>query len=374
MPDSRNSSLSTARDHDCGLTPQLRESAFMKACRREKTPYTPVWLMRQAGRYQAEFREIRSKVGLLELCKTPELAAQVTVHAVNQLEVDAAIIFADILLPLDAFGNGLDYVKGEGPVIARPVRTAADIDKLPRLDAREAFSYVLEAIRITRRELPANVPLIGFAGAPFTMASYLIEGGSSRNYENTKTLMYCQSESWHKLLSHIVDLSVDYLNAQADAGAQALQIFDSWVGALSVDDYMDYVFPHAKRLIAGLTPGVPVIHFGTGTACLLEAMRDAGGDVIGVDWRMNMKEARRRLGNEVAIQGNMDPVALLADRETIRRKAEGILRDMVGDPGHIFNLGHGVLPPTSVDNAKFLVDLVHRFSSGNSDTSGGGDT
>lgn len=374
MPDSRNSSLSAACDHDRGLTPQLRDSAFMKACRREKTQYTPVWLMRQAGRYQAEFREIRSKVGLLELCKTPELAAQVTVHAVNQLEVDAAIIFADILLPIDAFGNGLDYVKGEGPVVARPVRTAADIDKLPKLDAREAFSYVLEAIAITRRELPANVPLIGFAGAPFTMASYLIEGGSSRNYENTKTLMYCQSEAWHKLLSHIVDLSIDYLNAQADAGAQALQIFDSWVGALSTEDYMNYVFPHAKRLIAGLTPGVPVIHFGTGTACLLEAMRDAGGDVIGVDWRMNMKEARRRLGNEVAIQGNLDPVALLADKETIRHKAEGILRDMVGDPGHIFNLGHGVLPPTSVDNAKFLVDLVHRFTPGNAGTSGGGNT
>lgn len=374
MPDSRNSSLPAARELDYGLTPQLRDSVFMKACRREKTPYTPVWLMRQAGRYQAEFREIRSKVGLLELCKTPELAAQVTVHAVNQLEVDAAIIFADILLPLDAFGNGLDYVKGEGPVIARPVRTEADIDALPQLDACEAFSYVLEAIRITRRELPANVPLIGFAGAPFTLASYLIEGGSSRNYEHTKTLMYCRPEAWNKLAAHIVDLSIDYLNAQARAGSQALQIFDSWVGALSVEDYMEYVFPHTERLIAGLLPGVPVIHFGTGTSCLLEAMRDAGGDVIGVDWRMNLLEARRRLGNDVAIQGNMDPVALLADRQTIRRKAETILRDMAGDPGHIFNLGHGVLPPTSVDNAKYVVDLVHRFTPAGADTSGGGST
>lgn len=369
LPDSRNSSLSAAQVGVEHMPPQLRDSVFLKACRREKTEYTPVWLMRQAGRYQAEFREIRSRVGLLELCKTPELAAQVTVHAVNQLNVDAAIIFADILLPLDAFGNGLDYVKGEGPVIARPVRTVADIDALPRLEAKEAFSYVLEAIKITRRELPGNVPLIGFAGAPFTLASYLIEGGSSRNYEHTKTLMYCHPQAWHKLASHIVDLSIDYLNAQVEAGAQALQIFDSWVGSLSPDDYVEYVFPHARRLIQGLTPGVPVIHFGTGTACLLKLMKEAGGDVIGIDWRMNMKDARALLGSDVTLQGNLDPVVLLSDQATIAQKSASILKDMHGAP-HIFNLGHGVLPPTSVDNAKYLVDYVHRYSQKQNESGG----
>ncbi len=361
MTDSRNSPLKGAQGTVVPLSTQLRDSVFLKACRREKTDYTPVWLMRQAGRYQSEFREIRSRVGLLELCKTPELAAKVTVHAVNQLGVDAAIIFADILLPLDALGVGLDYVKGEGPVIARPVRKPSDIAGLPVLDARESFGYVYDAIRIARNDLPPNIPLIGFAGAPFTMASYVIEGGSSRNYEHTKTIMYCAPRAWHQLCTIIVDLSIDYLNAQIEAGAQAVQLFDSWVGALNAEDYRTYVFPHTRRLIEGITPGVPVIHFGTGTACLLEPMKEAGGDVIGVDWRIDIMDAWARLG-DVAVQGNLDPVVLLSEPDVIQRKAESILRAVGGRAGHIFNLGHGVLPPTNVENAKFLVELVHRFS------------
>lgn len=359
MPDSLNSSLSAVQN-TLTMPPALHDSVFMRACRGEKTAHTPVWLMRQAGRYQAEFREIRSKVGLLELCKTPELAAQVTVHAVNQLQVDAAIIFADILLPLDALGVGLDYVKGEGPVIARPVRHPSDILALPKIDAKEAFSYVLEAIKITRNELPSDIPLIGFAGAPFTMASYAIEGGSSRNYEHTKTLMYCASDSWHKLCSLFVDLSIDYLNAQIKAGAQAVQLFDSWVGALSPADYKTYVLPHVKRLMDGITPGAPIIHFGTGTSTLLELMKEAGGNVIGLDWRVDLMEAWDRLG-DVGVQGNLDPVVLLADKQTIKSKAEAILSSVNGRPGHIFNLGHGVLPPTNVDHAKFLVEVVHNY-------------
>lgn len=366
MPDSLNSSVSTSRGGVAPLPAALHNSVFMQACRREKTAYTPIWLMRQAGRYQAEFREIRSRVGLLELCKTPELAAEVTVFAVNQLGVDAAIIFADILLPLDALGLGLDYVKGEGPVVARPLRKPSDIRDLPQLDAKESFAYVLDAIRIARRDLPADVPLIGFAGAPFTMASYMIEGGSSRNYEHTKTIMYCAPQAWHQLCKLIVDLSIDYLNAQLEAGAQAVQLFDSWVGALNAQDYRTYVLPHVKRLVEGLTPGAPVIHFGTGTACLLESMKEAGGDVIGVDWRMDINQAWSRVGHDVALQGNLDPVVLLCEQSVIQEKAEDILKAVNGRAGHIFNLGHGVLPPTSVDNAKFLVEMVHRYSGADS--------
>lgn len=337
-------------------------SNFLKACRREAVDYTPIWLMRQAGRYQKEFRELRSRVGLLELCKNPELASEVTVMAVEQLNVDAAIIFADILLPIDAWGAGLDYVKGEGPVIRRPLRSRADLAKLVPVKAADALSYVLKAIELTCRALKPGVPLIGFCGAPFTLASYLIEGGSSRNYELTKGLMYGQTDVWHELMSFIVDFSIDYLNAQIAAGAEAVQVFDSWIGCLSPEDYRHYILPHSQRLIAGVKQGTPVIHFGTGTTGLLELMKEAGGNVIGVDWRVRIDEAWQRIGHDSAIQGNLDPVILLSDKGLVRKNALRILEEAQGRPGHIFNLGHGVLPPTNIDHARYLVELVHETS------------
>lgn len=342
------------------ISNELHDSPFMKACRREPTAYTPIWIMRQAGRYMKEFREIRSRVSLLELCKTPTLACEVTVHAQEVLGVDAAIIFADILLPLDALGAGLDYVKGEGPVIARPVRSDDDFKKLAEINAAESLSYVMEAIKLTRKTLKPNIPLIGFAAAPYTLASYLIEGGGSRNYEHTKTLMYSRPDLWHALMSKLVDLSIDYLNAQAHAGAQALQVFDSWVGSLSPHDYKTYVLPHSKKLISGLEKGYPVIHFGTGSSMLLPQMKEAGGDVIGLDWRVELAEAWDALGN-VAVQGNLDPCTLFADKQFIKERTESILASVKGRPGHIFNLGHGILPSMDVEKVKFLVEVVQSF-------------
>lgn len=342
------------------LSPELYNSPFLKACRRESSAYTPVWIMRQAGRYMKEFRDIRSRVSLLELCKTPSLACEVTVHAQEFLGVDAAIIFADILLPIDALGAGLDYVKGQGPVIARPLRSEADFNNLADIDAAESLSYVMEAIKQTRSALKPNIPLIGFASAPFTLASYLIEGGSSRNYEHTKTMMYSRPELWHKLMNKLVDLSIDYLNAQAKAGAQALQVFDSWVGSLSPHDYKTYVLPHSKRLIQGLEKGYPVIHFGTGTSTLLPFMKEAGADVIGLDWRVELAEAWHSLG-DVAVQGNLDPCVVFAEKEFIKKQSEAILRSVAGRAGHIFNLGHGVLPSMEPDKVKYLVEVVQTF-------------
>ena len=357
-PESSPSSL--AERPRQSLTPELAQSDFLKACRKEKTSRTPVWLMRQAGRYMKEFREIRSKVGFLELCKNPELCCEVTVHAQQTIDADAAIIFADILLPLDAFGVGLSYVKGEGPQIERPFRNENDLAALPDLHAAEALSYVIEAIRQTRQALKPNIPLLGFAACPFTLASYLIEGGSSRNFENTKTLMYSRPELWSGLMDKIVPFSIDYLNAQIDAGAQALQVFDSWVGCLSPLDYKQYVLPHTKRMISGIAAGTPVIHFGTGTGNLLGLMKEAGGDVIGLDWRVELAETWRSLG-DVAVQGNLDPCVLFGERDFIEKSCLNILRAARGRNGHIFNLGHGVLPSTSVDNVKVLIDFVHRF-------------
>jgi uroporphyrinogen decarboxylase len=334
------------------------DSAFLKACRREPTDYTPVWIMRQAGRYLREYREIRSLVSFLQMCKTPELAAEVTLMAVDRLGVDAAIIFADILLVLEPMGVGLKFSKGEGPVIERPVRAAADVDALNEVDA-EALSYVFDAIRLTRRALRPDVSLIGFAGAPFTVASYAIEGGGSRNYENTKRMMYSDAGAWHALMERLTRALTDYLNRQIAAGADAVQLFDSWVGCLSPDDYRDFVQPHVRRLICGLTPGAPVIHFATGNPALLELMRDAGGDVIGLDWRVDLAEAWARLGDSAAVQGNLDPLVLFASPTEIRRRVRHILQKAAGRPGHIFNLGHGVLPNTPVDHVLTLVDAVH---------------
>lgn len=339
----------------------LRESIFMRACRREPTPYTPVWLMRQAGRYMREYREIRERTSFLDLCKTPELATEVTVTAAERLKVDAAIVFADILLILEPMGIDLEFARGEGPVIHNPVRVANDVARLHEVETVEALDFVFEAIRLTRRALRPGLPLIGFAGAPFTLASYIVEGGASRNYVHTKRLMYGDPGAWHALMSLISRALAKYLNAQTEAGAQAVQLFDSWVGCLSPDDYREYVLPHTRDVIRAISPGTPVIHFGTGTASLLELMREAGGEVIGLDWRVRLDEAWQRLG-DIAVMGNLDPVQLFTSPDFIRSQAKRILDQAARRPGHIFNLGHGILPETPVENVIALVDAIHEMS------------
>jgi uroporphyrinogen decarboxylase len=316
--------------------------------------------MRQAGRYMPEYRKLREQHSILDLCHNPELAAQVTLQPVERLGVDAAILFADILLPFEPLGLGLSFAAGEGPHIAHPLSRHAEIERLPSVDPEADLGYVLDAVRLARAALPADIPLIGFAGAPFTLASYAIEGGSTRTFTRTKTLMYQAPDTWHLLLSKFADLVGSYLAAQARAGAQALQLFDSWVGCLSPQDYRTYVLPHSRRALAlAAESGVPVIHFGTGTAPFLEDFASAGGDVIGVDWRIPLDEAWQRIGESRAVQGNLDPAALLAPAPERDRQVRDILERAGGRPGHIFNLGHGVLPETDVDAVKAVVDLVH---------------
>ena len=339
----------------------LLDSPFMRACRREPTPCTPVWLMRQAGRYMESYRQLRAQVSFLDLCKTPDLAAEVTVDTVERLGVDAAIIFADILLILEPMGMQLEFSAGDGPVLHNPLQTAADVERLQEVDAAASLHFVMQAVRTARAALPPDLPLIGFAGAPFTLASYMIEGGSSRQYTRTKQFMYTQPQAWHALMALLSRNVARYLNAQAAAGAQAVQLFDSWVGNLSPADYRAFVLPYSRDMIASVTPGVPVLHFGTGTNALLELMREAGGDVIGVDFRVELDDAWRRLG-DVGIQGNLDPAVLMAGRPYIRQRVLGILRQAGGRAGHIFNLGHGILPTTPVDNVRALVDDVHELS------------
>jgi uroporphyrinogen decarboxylase len=331
----------------------------MRACRGEAVPYTPIWLMRQAGRYMREYREVRARTTFLELCKRPELAAEVTVTAVERLGVDAAIIFADILLILEPLGIDLEFAAGEGPVIHNPVRKPADVEQLRELEDAGALEFVYEAIRQTRAALKPDIPLIGFCGAPFTLASYVTEGGGSKNYVHTKSLMYNDSGAWHAMMSLISRALVKYLNAQIAAGAQAVQLFDSWVGCLSPDDYREFVLPHTQSVIRNVTKGVPVIHFGTGTAALLELMREAGGDVIGFDWRVRLDQAWARVGHDVAVMGNLDPIALFAKQDVLRAQAKRILDQAGGRKGHIFNLGHGILPETPVENVIALVEMVH---------------
>jgi uroporphyrinogen decarboxylase len=335
---------------------------FLAACRREKTPYTPVWLMRQAGRYMEEYRKLRAQYGFLELCKKPDLAAEITVTPVERLGVDAAILFADILLILEPLGVGLEYSKGDGPVIHHPVRSGKDVDGLKDFDPEKELSFVYEAVKRICAALNPKVPLIGFAGAPFTLASYLIEGGGSRNYIHTKKLYYAASQAWHRLMELLAALTAKYLNCQIAAGAHAVQIFDSWAGCLTPADYEQFVLPHTKAVIDAITPGVPVINFSTGTAGLLKHVRSAGGDVIGLDWRVNLDEGWATVGYDVAVQGNLDPVALFASPKEIRQRAGDVLRRAGGRPGHIFNLGHGVLPETPVDHVIALVDAVHELS------------
>jgi uroporphyrinogen decarboxylase len=318
--------------------------------------------MRQAGRYLPEYRALRSRFGFLELCKNPEAAAEVTLLPVQRLAVDAAILFADILLVAEPMGVGLEFARGEGPVIHRPVRSAADVGRLAEPDPTDTLPFVFETVRRVRAALADRIPLIGFAGAPFTVASYLVEGGASRDYLETKRLMYADPGAWHALLALLARTTARYLNGQIAAGAQAVQLFDSWVGCLAPDDYREYVLPHSRALIQALQPGVPVIHFGTGTAGLLEVFREAGGDVVGLDWRVDLGQAWARVGHDVAVQGNLDPVALLAPPQAIRQRVRLILDRAEGRPGHVFNLGHGVLPQTPVDHVRAMVDAVHELS------------
>jgi len=340
----------------------LRDHPMLKACRREPVPYTPIWLMRQAGRYMPEYRRVRERHSFLEMCQRPDLAAEVTMTAVERLGVDAAIIFADILLPLVPMGVGLRYEAGDGPVIERPIRSIADIEKIPPFAAADALGFVGDAIRLVRRALADRTPLIGFAGAPFTLASYLVEGGGSRQYQATKTLMYNDPTAWHRMMEMIARVTADYLNLQVDAGADIIQLFDSWVGSLGPDDYRRFVLPHTRNVIAAVRPEVPALNFGSITGKLLELMREAGGDVIGLDWRVDLAQVWARLGHDVGIQGNLDPVALFAEPAEIRRRARAILDQAGGRPGHIFNLGHGILPETPVDHVIALVDAVHEMS------------
>jgi uroporphyrinogen decarboxylase len=339
-------------------------SRFLRACRREATDATPIWLMRQAGRYMAEYRKLRESHTILEIIKTPELACEVTMQPVNAFNLDAAIIFADILPPLEGMGLDLDFIKGEGPVIHNPLRTAQDVDKLRVPSPEESLWFTLDAIKLARAELAGKgIPLIGFSGAPFTLAAYAIEGGSSRNYAHAKTMMMSEPKTWHTLMEKLSELVGHYMLAQAKAGAQALQLFDSWVGALAPEDYRQHVMPYSRRAIEIARQGdVPIIHFGTDTNGMLELIRDAGGDVIGLDWRINLDAGWQRLGDGVAVQGNLDPIALLASWDELKTRAQIVLDQAGGRAGHIFNLGHGILPTTPVDNVKRLVDFVHEYT------------
>jgi uroporphyrinogen decarboxylase len=337
-------------------------SRFLKACRRETVDTTPVWFMRQAGRYMPEYRAIREKYTLIEICQHPEIAVEVTLQPVRALGVDAAILFADILLPVIPLGLGLEFAKGEGPVIGSPIRTIEDVRAMKPFDAETDLGYVMDTIRILRRELN-GIPLIGFCGAPFTVASYMIEGGSSREFLKTKTMMYSEPQTWHTLMEKLSGVLADYLVTQIRAGAQAVQVFDSWVGALSPSDYETFVLPYSQKLLkAAQAMNVPVIHFGTNTATLLHLMKRAGGNVIGLDWRIPLDDGWRLLGSNIAVQGNLDPALLFAPLPEIRTRVHDILRRANGRPGHIFNLGHGILQHTPVGNVKAVADMVHEYS------------
>ena len=335
---------------------------FLRTCKREPTEYTPVWLMRQAGRFLKEYRSLRRQHSFLTLCKTPELATQVTLLPIEKLGVDAAIIFADILLPLEPMGIDLEFTKGEGPVIHNPPRSRADVEKLKVIEAEKDLTFVMEAIKQVCRELKGRIPLIGFSGAPFTLASYLLEGGTTKNFIRTKSLMYQDPPCWHLLMERLSEAIISYLKTQVRAGAKAVQVFDSWAGALSPQDYKEFVFPHSQRVFRALSAKVPAIHFATGTSGILESMQEAGGDIIGIDWRIDLGEAWQRLGYAVGIQGNLDPAILLGPPERIETRVEEILHAAEGRPGHIFNLGHGVLPQTPEENVITMVEAVHRLS------------
>jgi uroporphyrinogen decarboxylase len=337
------------------------DSLLVRACKCLPVERTPVWFMRQAGRYMPEYRAVRKTHSLIEICKNPQLAADVTVTAAEILQVDAAIIFADLLLPLEVMGLPFHFSAGEGPVIERPLRSAADVARL-RTDSAADLSYVAEAVKLVTKHFGSTLPVIGFCGAPFTLASYMIEGGGSRNYIHAKTMMYSQPEAFDELLGKLVSVTAEYATEQVRAGADVIQVFDSWVGCLSVEDYRQYVLPRTTELVWRLKKsGAPVIYFGTDSATLLPSMKETGADVIGLDWRIPLDEGWTRLGGG-AVQGNLDPVTLFSDWEQVRRRAQEIINRAAGRPGHIFNLGHGILPETPVENVKALAAYVREHS------------
>src|SRR5579863_4792314 len=338
------------------------ESRFVKACKLQPVDRTPVWFMRQAGRYMPEYRAVRKQYSLIEICKKPQVAAEVTITAAEALGVDAAIIFADLLLPLEVMGLPFHFSAGEGPVIEKPVREKEDVARL-RTDRAADLSYVAEAVALVCKHFGPKLPVIGFCGAPFTLASYMIEGGGSRNYVHTKKLMYSAPQAWDELLGKLVTVAAEYAAQQVLSGADVIQIFDSWVGCLSVDDYHRYVLPRTTQLVKRLQKtGVPIIYFGTDSATLLTAMRETGAEIIGLDWRIPLDHGWRSLGEKTGVQGNLDPVVLFADWKEIKPRAEEILRLAAGRPGHIFNLGHGILPETPVENVKILANFVQQHS------------
>ena len=337
-------------------------SLLVRAAKAQPTERTPVWFMRQAGRYMPEYRAIRKQYSLIEICKKPEVAAQVTIEAAEILKVDAAIIFADLLLPLEVMGLPFHFAAGEGPKIDRPVRTAEDIARL-RTDRAADLGYVSEAVKLVCKHFGDKLPVIGFCGAPFTLASYMIEGGGSRNYLFTKKMMYSAPAAWNELMKKLVAVTAEYSAEQVRAGADTIQIFDSWVGCLSVEDYRRYVLPHVTDLVQRLQKtGAPVICFGTDSATLLPSMQETGAEVVGLDWRIPLDAGWKSLGFKGAVQGNLDPVLLFANWKELKKRAEDILRQAAGRPGHIFNLGHGILPETPVDNVKALCDFIREHS------------
>jgi len=338
------------------------ESRFVKACKLQPVDRTPVWFMRQAGRYMPEYRAVRKQYSLIEICKKPEVAAEVTITAAEALGVDAAIIFADLLLPLEVMGLPFHFSAGEGPVIEKPVRTKEDIARL-RTDCAADLGYVSDAVRLVCKHFGERLPAIGFCGAPFTLASYMIEGGGSRNYVHAKKMMYSSSAVWDELMRKLVAVVSEYATQQVHAGADVVQIFDSWVGCLSVEDYRRYVLPRTTELVKALQKtGVPIIYFGTDSATLLPSMRETGAEVIGLDWRIPLDDGWRSIGFDCAVQGNLDPVLLFAEWKELKSRAQGILRRAAGRPGHIFNLGHGILPETPVENVKALAKFVQEYS------------
>jgi len=336
---------------------------FLKACRGEKVDFTPVWLMRQAGRYLKEYQEVRAKVDFLTLCKTPELAAKVSLQPVDLLGVDAAILFSDILIPVEAMGMHLEFSDKKGPILGEPIRSKSGVDRLIIPDTEDSMPFVLETIRMLRRELSNRVPLIGFSGAPFTLATYIIEGGSSKNFLNTKKMMYQNPGLFAALFDKITSTVIDYLSAQIRAGAQAVQLFDSWAGILSPFDYENVIFPYVKTAIKALKKyDVPVIYFINDCAGILDIAKKSGADVIGIDWRVDMGRAVKSIGKKVSVQGNLDPLVLFGPKEHIEERVQDILNKAESARGHIFNLGHGILPETPVENAIAMVEAVHRLS------------
>ncbi|MHC4673383.1 MAG: uroporphyrinogen decarboxylase, partial [Planctomycetota bacterium] len=341
----------------------LKGGTFLRACRREKADYTPIWIMRQAGRYLAEYRELRSRFSFLDMCKSPELATQITLMPVDRFDLDAAIIFSDILLIAEPMGMELEFRKGEGPKFNNPVRSGKDIDRLREVEPADSMSFVFEAIKHVRESLKPEISLIGFCGAPFTLAGYMIEGGGSRDFQRTRSLMVSNPGAWHGLMEKLCAALAKYLNGQIDAGAQAVQLFDSWVGCLNEADYRAYVLDHIEALVKSIRPTVPVIYFGTNTSELLKSIGELSVDVIGVDWRVELSQGWETIGYDKAIQGNPDPEVLLTNPSEIRRQARSILTQAGGRPGHIFNLGHGILPETPVDNVLSLIETVHEYRS-----------